>query len=114
MLLGILNCLDTDPVVALHAHPDRTLGFFVNTEANTIALGLAKTDDQPFHGLYTCPQGEAASLSKFITATKTEIWPTLGTSRPSGGSNAEELLTEIITENIEHWNELARSHSLDL
>ena len=115
MVLGIIHCLDTDPVVVLRAHPDRTLGFYVNTEAGTISLGLARTDDHPFHSLYTCPQGEAAILSKFVTATKTDIWPALGTSRPSGGSDAEELLlTEIITENIEYWNGLARSHLLDL
>ena len=112
MVLDIINCLETDPVVALHAHPGRTLGFFVDTEADTISLGLARTDDHPFHSLYTCPQAEAASLSEFITATKTDIWATLGVSRPAEGSSVEQLLlTAIITENIEYRNMLARSRS---
>ena len=115
MVLGIINCLETDPIVALHAHPERTLGFFVDTEAGTISLGLARTDDHPsFHSLYTCPQREAECLSEFITATGTDIWTTLGTSRPPGGNDVEQrLLTEIINDNIEYRNGLARSHLRD-
>lgn len=109
MVLGTINCLDTDPEVAIHACLVRTLGFFVDTEAGTISLGLARADDHPFYSLYTCPHGEAASLSKFITATRTDTWPTLGTSRPPRGSNVgQRLLIEIVTGNIDCQNGVAR------
>lgn len=64
--------------------------------------------------LYTCAQGEPASLSEFLAATRTDIWSTLGTSRPPGCSDVKQRVrTEIITDNIDWWNGLARSRLRD-
>ena len=60
MVLDIINCLETDPVVALHAHPGRTLGFFVDTEADTISLGLAPDRRPPLPQPVHLPTGRGS------------------------------------------------------
>ena len=97
MILGIVDCLDKDPVIALHRAPGRKLGFHVDTERESVSFGLAATGGQPFRSLYTCPHSEAATLAAFIAASRVDIWRYVDHDQPPGGPEAEQaVLTEII------------------
>ena len=114
MLEGIMECLEKDPVVALHANPQRSLGFLVDSEASTISLGLRPTDDDDFHPIYTRPQTHAKDVAAFALACQTPIWEILGVPRPSGGVGPENsVLTEIINDNIEHYNARAAERGIE-
>ena len=109
MLLGVMDCLEKDPVVAMHAEPDRTLGFFINSRERTISLGLKATEDKPFRPLYTCPQEAARTLCQFVIEAKAEIWTSIGIGKPSGGmENEVNQLDRMTAENIDRWNSRAR------
>lgn len=115
MLTGVMECLDTDPVVALHTHPDRKLGFHVDTAGQTVALGLLPSGDEPFHDVVRVPQTRASELADLALASRAPIWDALGQPAPSGGIGPQrELLTEIIEVNVAHFNTEAMQRTPEL
>lgn len=89
MILGIMECLDGDPVVALQREPRRKPAFVVDNRARTMAFGLAGPDpSEPFRTLYKCGQSddEVRTLCTFIVGSRVDIWPALKSEQPKGGT----------------------------
>ena len=111
---GIIDCLLLDPVVAVHANPGRRLGFYIDADAGTIALGLRETETEPFDPLYTCPHADAPALADFILASRVPIWEQMEVPEPAGGTaGGRAWLIGNMTANIERQNAIARGCPVD-
>ena len=115
MLTGVMECLETDPVIALHEHPDRQLGFHVDAKGSTIAMGLKPSGDDPFLELVRLPQSRASELVDLALASRAPIWEALGVPRPSGGIGPErEMLAAVMEGNIAYYNSLGIERTPEL
>ena len=78
MLMGIMECLETDPVIALHTYPERRLGFQIDRTNQTVAMGLQANNENPFHALVRLPQHRSAELADLALASRAPIWHAIG------------------------------------
>ena len=97
----ILDCLEKDPVVRCAREPERGLGFWVNGQANTVALVLPELgDDAPREPLIEVPRTALGELAQFLVDAQADLSHHLGLSTDDVQKEGSTGLTRIITNGV--------------